>query len=345
MVPGDKDTDGEEMIGQLIAAAGPGETASAEAKQRVYAAVQSRWRESLSSRPGDAVRTRTAGWRRPARLRGLGLAAGIAAAAVTLYWLQGSGPAALGGAEMARIAQIEGSAELVRGGDTERLAGTAVATEIRAGDRLTTTADGRLALDFATGLSLRIDVDTDLVLAAADAVELISGTIYLDSGEEAAAAALGVRTPLGSVEHIGTQYEVRLDGAALRVRIREGAVAYSGAGGRQIGMAGEELRFDGTGLTGRSRIAPDADAWNWAAQLATLPPAEEYDLLETLAWAARESGLALVYQDPTTAARRAGDVVNGEYLAGYQPAETLTVLPQLTTIRFQIRDGRLIVEN
>ena len=41
-------SENDEKIGRLIAAAGPGQTARPEARERIYAAVQASWQESLS---------------------------------------------------------------------------------------------------------------------------------------------------------------------------------------------------------------------------------------------------------------------------------------------------------
>jgi ferric-dicitrate binding protein FerR (iron transport regulator) len=218
-----------------------------------------------------------------------------------------------------------------------------VDANVGAGDVLRTGADGRLALELADRLSLRLNVDTELVFADAANVELTAGTIYVDSGEGGADTALEVVTPFGSVEHLGTQYEVRFDDASLRVRVREGAIAFTGAGAGQTGTAGEQLDFDADGLTARSAIAPDDEAWAWATGLASLPESDAHSVVETLAWIARESGLTLEFEPAGSAQRLARESLVG--LSGLNPEETLSVIERTTDLNLEIGNGILLVTN
>jgi len=334
-----KDTQGEAMIGKLIAAAGPGETASAEARDRVYAAVQARWQETLKSPARAASRPGFS------QLRIFALAASLALAAVTVYWLQPSAPDATAIEGLARFARVEGDAELMHRGESRRLATAADAGTIEAGDRLRTGTDGKLALALGDGISLRMNVDTELAFASASDVELVGGTIYIDSGEAGASSDLEVATPFGRVEHVGTQYEVHMAGPDLRVRVREGAVVFTGQSGEATGAAGEQLDIGAGGLRTRSSFAPDDSAWNWATDLASLPGADDYRLVEVLAWAARESGLVLEFADASTEARLAGESLVGDALSGLNPDETLSVIERTTDLRYQREAGRLIVRD
>jgi ferric-dicitrate binding protein FerR (iron transport regulator) len=331
------DAEGEKMIGDLIAAAGPGETASAEAKDRVYAATHRQWQTLVRSRPRTTVRRRL----RNSRL--LGVAAGLAAMAVVLYWLQSAPPDASGATEFASLVRVEGTAEVIRAGNSAPLTSAAASPSLGAGDSLRTGPDGRLAIELRGGASLRVNVDTELRLDDASEVELVAGTIYIDSGTNGAAARLEITTPFGSVQHIGTQYELRLDGQALRLRVREGAIVYLGATEQATAMAGEQLDVSSGALAGRRQIAPDDADWNWAGELAALPPADVHELGEVLSWIARESGLTLEYTIAGTRDRLASAPLFG--VSGFNPDETLGMIERTTDVRFEIRDGSLIILN
>jgi ferric-dicitrate binding protein FerR (iron transport regulator) len=332
----------DEKIGRLIAAAGPGETARPEARERIHAAVRARWQESLQ-RPGAqaAPASFRAGRTGTSRFRLFGLAATIAAAAVLLYWTGVGGPGETARAELAQLARIQGDASLIRDAETLRLASAEAAGPVMTGDVLRTAGNGQVALELDDGLLLRVNVDTELAFVEAGAIDLVAGTVYVDSGEPAGGAALAIRTPLGSVTHLGTQYEVRFADRALRLRVREGSVRFSGAGSPAVGIAGEQLDIDAGGGSARSAIAADDAAWSWAVALATLPEQPEYRIGETLRWIAREQGLTLDFADPLARERLEAEPIFG--LGGLTPAETLEVLDSTTDLELSVADGRLLV--
>jgi ferric-dicitrate binding protein FerR (iron transport regulator) len=330
-----EEEEGEAMVGKLIAAAGRGPSASAEARDRIYATVHARWQQSL--------RRETATFRHSStrRFRVFGMAAAVALSAVVLYLLQTNGPELAGGFERAQFARIEGDATLMRGNDSRRLASPATAGTIATGDVLRTGSDGRLALRLDSNLLLRVNIDSEIVFADASTIELVAGTVYVDSGAETADTALEIRTELGAVSHLGTQYEVHLADTGLRLRVREGRVQYNGFAGSAVGAAGDEIEIRPDGATVRGAIASDATAWNWATALATVPAAAEYRLGDVLRWLAREQGLALEFPNEDAERRWNGETIFG--LADLTPPETLDVLERTTDIRLATRNGRLLV--
>ena len=339
----------DEKIGRLIAAAGPGPSARPESRERIRAAVRASWQESLRQRGrGDARddapdgAPAASGQRRAgaSRFRLFGLAATVAMATLVLYWI-GGGPGEVARAELARIDRIDGAASLVRDDDTLRLTAASAAGPIVAGDILRTSGNGQVALRLDDGLLLRVNVDTELAFAGPDTIDLVQGTVYVDSGAEASGTALAIDTPFGSVTHLGTQYEVRFADAGLRLRVREGSVRFSGAAGPAVvGAAGEQLEIGADGLSSRSVIAADDAAWGWAVALAALPEAPEYQVGATLRWAAREQGLAVASDD---AAQGLDDLEPIVGLGGLSPAEVLDVLARTTDLELRIENGRLLV--
>jgi ferric-dicitrate binding protein FerR (iron transport regulator) len=333
----------DEKVGRLIAAAGPGPTARPEARERVYAAVRASWQESLARSPQGAVPAEGANGRGMRRYRMFGMAATVAAAAVVLYWIEDGGPGEVALAEIARVDRIEGSVNLVRDATTSSLAAADTAGPIRSGDVLRTAGDGQLALRLDQNLLLRVNVDSEIAVVGSDEIDLVAGTVYVDSGEESTGPGLSIRTPLGSVTHLGTQYEVHLADSGLRLRVREGAVRFSGAAGATLGAAGEQLDIGADGASTRSTIAANDAAWSWATGLATLPEQAEYRVGEALRWVAREQGLTLEYAGPDTERRLNLAPIVG--LGGLDPAETLDVLARTTDLVLTVENGRLRVAN
>jgi ferric-dicitrate binding protein FerR (iron transport regulator) len=329
----------DEKIGQLIASAGPGPTASKEAKARTYAAVHAQWQKSLQQR------SEASSGRSLLRYGAIGLAATLAAAVVTLYWLHDGGPARDGGpSAMAAFSRIEGRAELLRDGEWRRLQSPDSASAVERGDSLRTGENGRLALRLDDDLSIRVNVDSELLFTDESTIELTAGTLYVDSGRGTSRPGLEVETPLGAVEHLGTQYEVHVEAMSLRVRVREGAIELTGASGTTIAEAGAQLDIGADGKTSRSVIAPNDPAWSWATKLASLPPADERSVTEAIAWAARERGLTVEYASSDAEQRWRGERISG-LPADLNPSETLDVIGQIAGLEYEVRATRLVVTN
>ena len=84
------------------------------------------------------------------------------------------------------------------------------------------------------------------------------GALYVDAGTGAPGdSRLAIETPAGILLHVGTQYEVRLDGSDVRVRVREGRVEWqSKSGAVERGDAGEQFTIAADGaVSARSRRA------------------------------------------------------------------------------------------
>lgn len=351
MADKNESTPGKDMVGDLIAAAGPGPTADPAAKERIYKAVRAHWEKQTrgaGSAPGPDVRgTRARAGRPVRRLRrwraqAIGGAAAVAAVAISLSWLQNQG----GGGGVTGLADIQylaGQVEFVRNDRIRDLATVAANEALIPGDLLRTGADGRMALSFDDGLALRMNGASAVRLIDDDAIELVSGTVYIDSGRGITSGALAVVTRLGSVRHVGTQYEVQVTDASLRIRVREGRVAVSGQVLDATGTAGEQLDIAADGRLERSAIAADDPAWDWTVRLARLAEMDAYELGATLEWIARERGLTLEYAN--AAVRR--DLRDRELydIGGLDPIEALDVVTAATDFDAEIADGRLLVAN
>jgi ferric-dicitrate binding protein FerR (iron transport regulator) len=340
----------EEAIGKLIAKAGPGPTASPEARQRIYSAVRARW-EAEIARPRDA---RNAGADRSGRRysrrffspRTIGMAAAVSAIAVALAWLVNLETDVPAGTQLAQYTVVEGRTEVRRdAAPPERPMAAAATGTILVGDTVVTGVDGRIELRRPDGLLLRMNVSTEIRFEQPDEIDLVAGTIYIDSGAGVRKEALAVNTPLGAVEHVGTQYEVRFAESALRIRVREGEITWSGAT-ETVGSAGEQIVIDAAGTAVRSAIAPNDPAWDWAVSLATLPVADEYRVSETFIWIARELGLRL---DATPVMRqRIANLRPIVGLEGLTPAEALEALAAVEPtagLEVEISGDRLVVSD
>ena len=149
----------------------------------------------------------------------------LSAAAVAVVAVRLGSPREMTPAVDARVAAVErlegsGGRLSTRSGSTRAPIGLADA--VRIGDRIETDAISRVGLRLSGGVSVRLDHGSRARLLSATAIELGAGALYVDSGPES--PDLEVHTSFGVVRDIGTQFEIRLDAASLRVRVRSGVV-------------------------------------------------------------------------------------------------------------------------
>ena len=123
----------------------------------------------------------------------------------------------------------------VRGDAQAGGAALAIGAAVSSAQRIDTHS-GQVALRLANGGSLRLAPQTRITFAAAGRASLDAGTVYFDS--ESGAAAVEVRTPLGIVRDVGTQFVARLAGERLDVAVRDGRVAIEQGSGAVDVVAG-----------------------------------------------------------------------------------------------------------
>ncbi|MES1263962.1 MAG: FecR family protein, partial [Peristeroidobacter soli] len=274
----------DSTIERLIKLAGERDMPTAEGMERARQAAHDSWTRTLKARDTAPSRTRR-------YLPGFALAAGMAAVGV-LLWTQRPLPAPP--ELVARVATLVGNARLQEPGGE---APARLALPIHAGTTLT-TGNGRIALTFGDSLSLRVDRQTRLRFDSRGQVTLLAGALYVDSGGINAVPALRIETPAGAVRHVGTQYQVRVDGDVTLVRVREGRVLLSRATGASTDIAaGDELQVRGTDLRWRRGLPSFGENWEWSADIGPALEIENRPLAEFVTWVAREHGWQIRYVD------------------------------------------------
>lgn len=316
-------------VESVLRAAGPRDRPPEDVERRVHAHLHEEWRSIVA---GQSARRR--------RQLAVALAAGLAVVAVGV-WV--AGPLVAGpGSAVATVALASGDSRVKAGwlggwraiGDGESL---------RAGETLTTGPDGRIAVRLPGGLSARLDRDTRMTLASAGAVEIESGALYVDAGRAGArTSAFEVVTPAGSLHHVGTQFEVRLLGPGVRVRVREGQVEWNGGGVTARGSAGEQLTFGTDGSVEHGTTPLFGDSWDWVAAATPGIDIDGLPLAEFLGWAGRELGCDVVFSPAETADEAAAIVVHGS-IAGLTPAQALDAVLATTRLHARVDGGHIVV--
>jgi ferric-dicitrate binding protein FerR (iron transport regulator) len=294
-------------VARLLRLAGARPPVPVERAGRVEAAVREAWQSAGAERR---------------RRRRLAWSAGVAAAAALalalgVAWWPDPGATLM----VAHVERITGAAQLQLEGARQPLVAGA---RLMPGALVVTDADGRAALRLAGGPSLRLDVESRLRLGGGGRLTLDRGALYVDSQ---GGPPITVQTPWGLVEERGTQFEVRVAGEAVRVRVREGGVVLGDGKGAWNAPAGEELVLGADGRLARGKVAFHGEPWSWVQQIAPPFDLEGRTLGQFLAWVGRETGRQVRWQEPAREATKSANVLHGT-LEGMTPDESLAaVLP------------------
>lgn len=316
-------------IARLLAQAGRRPAAPAEREARVRSAVRARWRAEVDS----AARKRRLAWAAAC----LAAAAAVAVVIGRGWWSREDRPSGAG-ESIAILLRAEGSVRLAGGGLLKR--GDTLAPE--AGIR--TGPGGRAALSLSDGSSLRLDSETGVRLAAGPVLYLDRGSVYVDSGTWTARRSfLEVRTTLGVVRDIGTQFEVRLREDELWVSVREGLATLARGGRSFAAPAGTRLVAGARGSVQSRAVPVLGPDWDWVLAIAPEFRIEGRTLGAYLDWVSRETGWRVRFADPSIA-RDASTIILHGSVATLRPDETPAAVLPACGLRHRLSDSTLVIE-
>jgi ferric-dicitrate binding protein FerR (iron transport regulator) len=309
------DDSADNQIADLLRLAGRRPIPDAARAAQAREAAHAEWRRAVQARDR---------WRWIRSALAATLLAGLGGAAWLWTSRAPAPPSTVARTPLATLRLVRGVAWIVEGEAGTR-SPAAAGGALRAGDRLRVGAGGGAAFEVASRTSVRLDAGAEIVVRAADQVDLAQGRLYLDVDPERRGAPLAIGTPFGTVTHAGTQFDLRVDAEGLEVRVREGAVTVERAGERETSTAGQALRIVPGAPPIRRPIATSGPDWAWATTMAAPFPLEGATVPQFLRWVSREQGWQWSYADP--AARRVAEraVLHGT-IDGLTPEEALQVV-------------------
>lgn len=317
------DRTGEEIVERLIRIADAGPDIPEGGAARVKAAIRPAWEGEVRRRS----RRRQIRW-----TAAFAAAAALALLAIGLRQITTPAPEPIGRVELVR----GGFAITSRG---EEMSAASSGALIHRGDVLRTEHDDRAALRLSNGTYVRVDDGTTLRVRSAELFVLESGTVYLESGP---GASLEIRTPLGAVRDIGTRFEVRHQGGATRVRVRDGSVFVLASGQAVQVNDGRELTVAADGAVQSGEVTLHGEPWAWILELS---PAFEIDgksVAAFLGWVERETALEVHFADPQTERAARNAILHGT-LAGLRADEAPDVILPSAGLEAVRNDGVLYV--
>jgi len=310
---GKRTDENDELVARLMSLAGPRADIPSGTEARVRDKVESEWLRA------------TAGRRHRRRAVPLALAASVVLVAVAIGFRSQeiTPPAAVGS-----FARVVGEAGGYAAGDT-----------VYRGD-IVDSADG-LSFVLRDTTSIRLDGNSSLRVDDGDEFTLLSGRVYVDTGDAIYRdRPITIRTGLGSVTDVGTQFAVALQAAELQVAVREGRVDIATADDTVGADAGTRVVVAAGTLPVAETISPaDAD-WDWAEALAPAFDLDGRSLLDFLKWVARETGMDLEFADEADRRAAMAEIMSGS-IDDLTPMEALVSVMPTTSFDYVI-DGDAI---
>jgi hypothetical protein len=319
------DAHGDDEVARLVRLAGTSGPVAAERLARVRAAVHGAWRDEYVART---------------RRRRLTVGVLLAAAAFVVIAFAIGGPSRTPAPVM--VARIDHA--------TESRPPFTAGGAVMSGSTVTTSA-GTLAMTLTSGVHLRLDASSTARVDSATDVALERGAVYVDSAgahpAQPGASPISIHTPAGLVRDIGTQFEVRLAGAGIRIRVRDGQVRVTDASGVDARAdAGGELFSKRDGSIDRRPIAATGSEWAWAERAAPPFSVEGKTLGAFLDWVSREGAWTVTFADRRVSEVARATVLHGGpgLLKGLTPAEALDVVLPTCGLRHRIDSHRVVIE-
>jgi ferric-dicitrate binding protein FerR (iron transport regulator) len=324
----------EDQLAELIRLADGATSVPQDRAARVKGAVRSHWRTRVQRRR----RTRVV-W------TGAGLAAAaVLVVAVGLMLWSGIAEAPVQGHPVGQVVAVSGPA-WARTQDADTRASAApvqVGQSVAVGLDLA-TGESRVALLMDGGTSVRLDRNTRLRLLSDASLALDAGTVYVDSGPaDHAGRAIEIHTDAGRIRDIGTQFEVRVQEGAVRVRVREGKVVVdTPSDSHEVGMGGQ-IEMDPSGGVLRGEIATYGNDWDWIGAIAPMLSLEGRSARAFLDWASRERGWELRFTDEDVE-RSASSIVLSGSADGLTIEQALDAVLPTCRMAHQVENGVLLV--
>ena len=233
-------------------------------------------------------------------------------------------------------------------GERAELHETGALSAIMSGQTVVTGAGAGLAVAWGDGGSLRLDERTRVEFTDVESIFLQEGRVYFDSRGATLAARdegddspiMQLRTALGEVTHIGTQYMARVDDDGLVVSVREGEVVIEGDYYDHKAHSGQQVTLRGRERPSVLGIPSAGGDWTWIEETTPVVDVDGRNLLEFLAWVSRELGLQLEFVGDAEAVARDA-ILRGSIES--RPADALRLRLASAALDWHIDEGVIYV--
>lgn len=207
--------------------------------------------------------------------------------------------------------------------------------ELLASTALRTSANGLLALELGE-TSIRLNENTGVRLFQRR-VQLLKGQLYVDSNTTLLSEedAITITTPFATVRDIGTQFTVSYDAGGVTTAVREGAIIVAVEEGEYRANAhrdyAQKISVSRDSEVEVTKTGKRGDEWDWSMRLAesfTIEGRSAYDFLN---WAARETGLNLVFDNDQVRQNAQTTILHGD-ISSFTPDQAIDIVLATTRL-------------
>lgn len=204
------------------------------------------------------------------------------------------------------------------------------------------TGAATLSLRLASGLVVRAAPNSELIFNDESHLQLNKGRIFVDSNPATSNNTLLVKTALGDIQHLGTQYLVDYDQDRLNVAVREGVIALQKSEAHRslaTATAGEQLSVTVANPQAieRTSVSATDERWSWIETVPSPIDIDGVSLGTFLAWYERETGHRVILQNADLDIRLNGSV------SGLTPDDALAAIAVAVELDVSHRDGEVLI--
>ena len=327
------DANDDEQIVELLSNAASRTPAPAEARQRAFENIHAQW-----SRQSQQKKTKR-------RFANFGIAATMFLA-LAITWAVYQDSAIAPPTEVGYVARTAGTKAHVLPANSTWWKKTSLTSTVTTQQHLRTGSNSRVAINWASGGSLRMDENTEVEILSADNVRLLAGTVYFDSGKTDpninAPHPLTIETPRGPVTHVGTQFLVAVDIDEVSVSVREGSVRFNNPRTTALVDAGEQLSINRSGNARTQLISSYGHEWAWVSEISPGFDSDTQSATDVIEWVSRETGYAVRFADEQSQQMLEQQVIKG--IRDLSPIQTLDALGHATDLTARVADGAILIE-
>lgn len=225
----------------------------------------------------------------------------------------------------------------------ELLIEQAQSTVLTIGTMIETMNNGYATLILQTGGNLRIKNNSQLVINGNNEFTLSYGAVYFESDISIVnKSPIYITTLYGTVQDIGTQFEVNANKTALTINVREGLVNLRNGTGKVSVVAGQQLSINELGKSETTEVSSDAMQWQWVNKVAPKFFLEDKSLYDFLIWIAREHGLNLNFDTDHNAQLSQLLTLHGD-IDGLTLSQALSTVLSTTEFGYVLKGDQLTV--
>jgi hypothetical protein len=144
------------------------------------------------------------------------------------------------------------------------------------------------------------------------------------------------------IRHVGTQYMASVTASGVTVSVREGQVRIIADTFDATAAAGQQVRVQGSARPSYANVKTHGELWRWAEKFAPTIDVDGQTAHQFVSWAARESGLKVLFASEDVEALAHATRMRGD-TGELEPRIALQVLLQTTTLEAAFVDDSILI--